>query len=438
MESSDFFICSELWSNFRKTLNLEHLNKVVTFAGLGCSTFKWSTCYREILNKHTKKRERYQAKSERIKTKNKPKRITMVVYHKPPPRQTTRSQQLIERMRKSIGPRYYPGSEDPSHSDESFTLDDSSDDEDISEKSTDIIDRVIEFPLDPMPMGIRKKQAENAESKKILGFGMKSSRFPKPSSHLTITPAPGTYEKYQEYNVKPKLSKCQQSFTKAPNVNRHFHADTIYVGPGVYNYAKFHERSTVVESKGRFDTSNESRCKPIKVGYMARLVPTQNGPRLTNAKSSIDELLSPKYANKGKFSETERKTLQLTNQSGVSPNQYNPVDPNMYQSSFNVKSVPFLKQAPRMTKREFNNYIQNVTPFTGPGRYNLPKYDTSEEKEPECHFYLSKCPRSLTLLEEKKFQGRLQPTNIPTPNSCTPFMTTRSHDRLVGNYLKIQ
>ncbi|VDQ16296.1 unnamed protein product [Trichobilharzia regenti] len=51
----------------------------------------------------------------------------------------------------------------------------------------------------------------------------------------------------------------------------------------------------------------------MKTPYTSQ-VPTQNGPRLTNAKSSIDELLSPKYANKGKFSETERKTLQLTNQ----------------------------------------------------------------------------------------------------------------------------
>ncbi|CAH8864913.1 unnamed protein product [Trichobilharzia szidati] len=241
----------------------------------------------------------------------------MAVYHKPPPRKSTRSLQLIERMRKSIGPRFYPGSEDPSHSDESFTLDDSSDDEDISQQSTDIIDRIIEFPLDTMPIGIRKKQTEKAESKKILGFGMKSSRFPKASSNLTITPAPGTYEKYQEYNVKPKLPICQQPFTKAPNVNRHFRADTIYVGPGVYDFEKFYKRSTVVESKGRFDTSNESRCKPIKVGYMARL-------------------------------------------SAISPNQYSPVDPNMYPSTFNVKSVPFLKKAPRMTKREFNNYIQNV------------------------------------------------------------------------------
>ncbi|CAH8585279.1 unnamed protein product [Heterobilharzia americana] len=262
-------------------------------------------------------------------------------------------------MRKFTVARYYPNPENLNGSDESLTLDESNDDDEVSQYSTNIIDKELNFPLDPLPKGIRRKQAEILESKKIFGFGVKSPRFSKSLNNMTVTPAPGTYEKYQVYNTNSKLPKCMQPFSKAPLVNRQCGGTVVNIGPGGYDCDKFYKKSTVVKSKGRFDTSNEARCQPIKVGYMIKL-------------------------------------------HELSPNSYNPVDPNMHKSEFGVKSVPFLCKTPRMTRKEYNNFIRNVTPFTGPGRYHLAKYDTSEVKKPECHFYFSKCPRNMTLSEDIK------------------------------------
>ncbi|CAH8585248.1 unnamed protein product [Heterobilharzia americana] len=324
------------------------------------------------------------------------------LYDKQRVHQSSRRQQLVEKMRKFTVARYYPNPENLNGSDESLTLDESNDDDEVSQYSTNIIDKELNFPLDPLPKGIRRKQAEILESKKIFGFGVKSPRFSKSLNNMTVTPAPGTYEKYQVYNTNSKLPKCMQPFSKAPLVNRQCGGTVVNIGPGGYDCDKFYKKSTVVKSKGRFDTSNEARCQPIKVGYMIKLMNAQNGPRQTNVKSSIDELLSSKYANRGKISKTERITVEVNSQHELSPNSYNPVDPNMHKSEFGVKSVPFLCKTPRMTRKEYNNFIRNVTPFTGPGRYHLAKYDTSEVKKPECHFYFSKCPRNMTLSEDIK------------------------------------
>lgn len=51
--------------------------------------------------------------------------------------------------------------------------------------------------------------------------------------------------------------------------------------------------------------------------------------------------------------------LTLSKQNEIAPNTYDPVWPAHKKKSFNVKQIPFMSSADRMTKREYELYIGN-------------------------------------------------------------------------------
>ncbi|VDP87593.1 unnamed protein product [Echinostoma caproni] len=144
---------------------------------------------------------------------------------------------LKERMKEAMSPRYYRIRSDLTSSDESLATE--------GDKPSDFCDGINEstvkvsaedrldigpYKRDPIkPIRQQRKECQSANT--LRGFGSQSERF--------------------------RASK--QMYVRR-------------LGPGIYDTASALNISKVVKSKGRFDTSSEIRCGPIKTGYLANLV----------------------------------------------------------------------------------------------------------------------------------------------------------------------
>ncbi|GAA36807.2 hypothetical protein CSKR_101912 [Clonorchis sinensis] len=279
---------------------------------------------------------------------------------------------------------------------------------------------------------IRQQQKECQRENKRLGFGIQCERFKKHVKEQA--PPPGTYtDKLLSLNIAQKSeSRQEEPFTKASKVTRLAHKQISSLGPGVYEPHRFLDRSTVVVSKGRFDTSNEIRCGRIKYGYLSTLLPPQSGPRFTDFPTSVDLLQTRDYKKKGKFSLIERfprKKMGLR----IGPTKYNPRNPYEDPISFNVKQVPFLKTAERMTNKQYQAFIGNVTPFTGPGRYNISK----EDKNPLAGPLFAREPiEKIRCAERTHFLDyRLRPKNIPRGWTSQPLIKDRVDRHNIGRHI---
>ncbi|CAH8586139.1 unnamed protein product [Dicrocoelium dendriticum] len=205
---------------------------------------------------------------------------------------------------------------------------------------------------------IREQQKECEKMSRILGFGTRCERFPE--RQMGDAPPPGTYSsKLSAVDLCKKSDKrSEEPFTKASSTNRSLISTGNILGPGVYDAQKVLNRSTVVPSFGRFDTSSELRCAQPKIGYLANKIRTTTGPRFTEFPTGLELLESKENRFKGKFSSIPRFPKQVPVNS-VAPNSYSPININFRKESFNVKRVPFLKSGGRLTKKQYDAFIGN-------------------------------------------------------------------------------
>ncbi|KAF5400954.1 hypothetical protein PHET_06002 [Paragonimus heterotremus] len=281
---------------------------------------------------------------------------------------------LKERIKESMASRYYRLRQQLSNSEESATSDNEKDTGGLrstqgqkTERSASDDTRYTEDnePRECMTMvkGLRQQQKEYEKANKLLGFGIQCERFKKDTKKMQAPP-PGTYNlKWSSFSVAPKSqSRNEEPFTKASKGSSVLTKSVSSIGPGVYDTQSVLNRSTVLESKGRFDINGEVRCGPIKCGYLATIAASQHGPRFTDFPTFVDLLSSRDNLRKGKFLLSERfprkKALQL------GPTTYDPVYPYEKPTSFNVKQVPFLRSAARMTDKQYQQFIGNFpNPF---------------------------------------------------------------------------
>ncbi|KAF6768066.1 hypothetical protein AHF37_11528 [Paragonimus kellicotti] len=189
---------------------------------------------------------------------------------------------LKERMKESMASRYYRLRQQLSNSEESATFD--------NEKATGGLrptqgektersafdDTRCAADNEPqecvnMVKGLRQQQKEYEKANKLLGFGIQCERFKKDTKRYA--PPPGTYNlKLSSLSVAPKSqSRNEEPFTKASKGGRILTKSVNSIGPGVYDTQSILNRTTVLESKGRFDINGEVRCGPIKCGYLATI-----------------------------------------------------------------------------------------------------------------------------------------------------------------------
>ncbi|THD22528.1 hypothetical protein D915_004264 [Fasciola hepatica] len=361
---------------------------------------------------------------------------------------------LKQRMKESMSPRYYRIHSDLFSSNDSQSSDyeksedynETTQENKSKESQEEGFDpgRYKREPIKP----IREQLRECQKAKTLCGFGTQSERFPVDRrDHI---PPPGTYDPLvnRRFGVAKSTKRKEQPFTKAPPANRVV-SDTIPgVGPGIYNYQDALNLNTKVSSAGRFDTSTEIRCGPIKTGYFASLSTDRSGPRFTHFPSTIELAQAPANAYKGKFTRSDRGVQRPHDRMSISmpgmgllymknelaPNTYNPIWPPD-KKSFNVKQVSFMSTAARMTKREYQAYIGNVTPFTGPGRYNYPNPD--ENKGEGFSFPKNNQSRNPSVALQRQLADRLRPKNVPKQWTACVANPQRKGTELRGCYLKL-
>ncbi|CAL8072615.1 unnamed protein product [Calicophoron daubneyi] len=357
---------------------------------------------------------------------------------------------LKERMKQSLSPKYYKlrsnvSSSETSSPSETDKLSCPSDEETTSVIPSDVIADQQQCPKSPVK-AIRQQQKEWQRAHTLLGFGIQSPRFRPVAQHRV--PPPGTYD-LKTPPVK-KLPRSEEPFTKAPQSNRQLAPQSHSLGPGIYEPQIILNKSTVVDSKGRFDTGSDIRCGPIKTGYLATMLKLGSGPRFTQFPSNLDLLNDRHNAYKGKFLRCDRNIRKcfdrifLTNPTAkppdpkyqLSPCTYHPLRPYEIHHKFNVKLPPFMKLAARMTRREYDQYIGNVTPFTGPGRYNYPREGEGYERGttfPKQNYDSEEARRCQPMMRQ-----RSEPKNIPNNWPAKPLIKDREDKVMTGPYLKLR
>ncbi|CDI97768.1 conserved hypothetical protein [Echinococcus multilocularis] len=266
-------------------------------------------------------------------------------------------------------------------------------------------------------------------------FGAKAERMKEEKKirlrYSTSQPPPGAYDLIKDTKATKANHLGLDPWTLAAMVDR-TPTPKEGVGPACYTLkAPMDQDLEDLERRFRtFDSLFEERLAPPKHGYFARervdYPPTEN----TNVPSFVEIMQSERNKKRGVFSKTPRFPKRYGERCCLNALGYNidkdiKLDPGQYTSEASQWKGCKLKssQVPtgsrcglKMTQREYDRLIGNVTPFTGPGRYDPYKY----EKKP-AHRYsgLAKATERKTDPEkEKNWADRLRPTKATNKKGC--------------------
>ncbi|XP_030061495.1 ciliary microtubule-associated protein 2 [Microcaecilia unicolor] len=233
-------------------------------------------------------------------------------------------------------------------------------------------------------------------------FSAGEERFRDPAQFCI--PGPGTYgNPYMVLEEKATRSGSSRGILDSRTKKCELFARDDSLGPGTYNLkdllTEFLNR--VVSKRGPYETFTEDRSKPILHGYLAAPKQlTDSGPYAF--KDFNDEMKSKRKSVHGKFSKASRE--QRFRSEGPGPAAY---DIRCLSADKKQNILPFCSSAKRSL------YFPNDNPV-GVGRYNIAKPMTHKSGTCCKAVFMSKAGRYLSnLKQDKSWQERLRPTNIP-------------------------
>ncbi|KAL5106579.1 Lymphocyte expansion molecule [Taenia crassiceps] len=280
-------------------------------------------------------------------------------------------------------------------------------------------------------------------------FGTKAERImEKKRTRLrdfTNQPPPGAYDPYKDKTATKTNRLGLDSWTLDAVVDR---APTPKegVGPACYTLkAPMDQELEDLKKRCRtFDSLSEERLAPIKYGYFAR--DRMEHPLTENASipSFVEIMQSERNKKKGVFSKVERFPKKYGERCCLNAPGYNidkdiKIDRGQYKNGVPQwksckikygKVPPGSRFGSPVTQREYNRLIGNVTPFTGPGRYDPYKY---ERKPTHRYSGLAKATERTTDPDkEKNWADRLRPTKATEKRECG-----ECREVFVGSHVKL-
>ncbi|KAL5962117.1 Lymphocyte expansion molecule [Taenia solium] len=281
-------------------------------------------------------------------------------------------------------------------------------------------------------------------------FGTKSERMKERKKtrlrDFTNQPPPGAYDPFKDTKATKTNHLGLDSWTLAAVVNR-TPTPKDGVGPACYTLkAPMDQELEDLKKRCRpFDSLCEERLAPFKHGYFVR--ERVEHPLTENATmpSFVEIMQSERNKKKGMFSKTDRFPKKYGERCCLNAPGYNidkdiKTDPGQYKNEApqwkrcelkSGKAPPGPQFGSTMTQREYNMLIGNVTPFTGPGRYDPYKYET---KPTHRYSGLAKATgRTTDFDKEKNWADRLCPTKATEKRECG-----ECNKVFVGSHVKLR
>ncbi|KAL7056259.1 hypothetical protein AAHC03_020811 [Spirometra sp. Aus1] len=290
------------------------------------------------------------------------------------------------------------------------------------------------YSRDSQPLG--NETSQNKEPRCLSGpavaFGSKAPRFPSDGRGVSGgNPPPGAYDPYKP---RKERSKLFQPFTLAPILNRSVPIKDD-VGPATYKFeSPIDKELRELKAKTKaFDAFSEPRLAPMKHGYYVVDPCHDLGPGSVDFPSMTDLLKSRHNNTKGKFMKTERfpkkphERIFLQIPVNLRPDKSNQIGPVTYDNripewkSCKLKSskAPFnLHRMARMSEKEYNEFIGNRNPYSGPGRYTPYEFENAHNRRFQGLFKV--VPRNFDAQKYKVQSERNRALNVPPtdPEKC--------------------